>query len=123
MECLFISVSLGWTAWRGSPGFVGSFGCDGDLADPRIERARAVALRHLGERHYLDARGVARGSELLEALAAQIAQRVHRGFQEFARVEFAFALGGNLAERRSHRQPAIGIDIDLADTVFDAAGN
>jgi len=56
-----------------------------------------------------------------EQLAAEIAHRIHRGLQEFARVEFAFDLRSNFPERRGHRQPAIGIDIDLADTMPDAA--
>src|SRR5713226_2966509 len=60
-------------------------------------------------------------TELLETLAAKTVHRVHRGFQEFARIEFAPGLRGYLAERRSHRQSTVGIDIDLADAMLDAA--
>src|SRR3981189_259342 len=66
---------------------------------------------------------MARGAELLEALAAKIAHRIHRGFQEFTRIEFAPGLRGDLAERRGHRQPTVGIDIHLADSMLDAAAN
>src|ERR1700758_2153864 len=64
---------------------------------------------------------MARGTELLETLAAEIAQRVHRRFQESARIELALALGCDFAEGRGHCQPTIGVDIDLANTVPDAA--
>ena len=47
--------------------------------------------------------------------------RVHRRFQEFARIELASVRRRDLAERRGHRQPAVGVDIDLADAVPDAA--
>src|SRR5213593_3917756 len=81
----------------------------GHLPDTWIERARAIAPRHLGQWDDLDLRSVACSAELFEALAAKVAQRVHRGFQELARIEFAFALRCDLAERGGHRQPAIGI--------------
>ena len=55
------------------------------------------------------------------ALAAEIAQAIHRRFQEFSRIEFAFALHRDLAERWVvGREPAIGVDIDFADTMPDA---
>src|SRR5512137_2760790 len=98
-----------------------SFGCRCHLADTWIERARAIAFRHLRQRDHLDPRTMAGRTELLEALAAEISHRVHRGFQEFTRIELAPALRGDLAERRGHRQPAVGVDIDLADAVSDAA--
>src|ERR1700694_3192600 len=66
---------------------------------------------------------MARGAELLEALAAEVAHRVHRRFEEFARVEFTLVLGPDFPERGGHRQPAIGIDIYFADAVLDAAGD
>src|ERR1700676_2160224 len=88
-------------------------------SDPRIEAAGAVSLRHLRQRNDLDPGGTPGGSELLEALAAEIAQRIHRRLEKLARIEFASGLRRDLAERRGHRQPAIGVDIDLANTVPD----
>src|SRR6476620_3264717 len=78
---------------------ISSFGGIGHSSHAWIERARAVALGHLGQRNDLDLRGMAGGAELLEALAAEIAQAIHCRFQEFARIEFAFALHRDLAER------------------------
>src|ERR1700752_5051891 len=66
---------------------------------------------------------MARGTELLETLAAEIAQRVHRRFQESARIELALALGCDFAEGRGHCQPAIGVEIDLSNALLAAADN
>src|SRR4051794_975445 len=112
-------VVLLWFSWRRGVTSSVSFGGIGHRSDARIEAAAAVAFRHFGERQHLDAGGVARGAELLEALAAEVAHRVHRGFKEFARIEFALALGPDLPERRRHRQPAIGVDVDLTNAVPD----
>ena len=40
--------------------------------DGGVEGAAAVASRHLGKGQRLDARGMARGAELLEALGAEL---------------------------------------------------
>src|SRR4029453_13890017 len=96
---------------------ISSFGGISDSSHPWIERARAVALGHLGQWNDLDLRGMACGAELLEALTAEVAQTIHRPLQEFARIEFAFALHRHLAERSGHRQPAVGVDIDLANAM------
>src|ERR1700680_4858818 len=105
----------------GTVGVKRSCGGIGHLPDAWVERARAITPRHLGQWNDPDLRGVARGTELLKALAAEVAQRGHRGFQELTRVEFAFALRCHFAKGRRHRQPAVGVDIDLADAVLDAA--
>src|SRR5258708_34542195 len=91
-----------------------SLGGLGDAADARVERSRAIAPGHLRQRDHLDPCGVARGAELFETLAAEVAHRIHRRFEEFARIEFALPFVGALAERRGHRPPAIGVDIDRA---------
>jgi len=90
-------------------------------ADPGIQRPRAIALRHLGKRDHLDVRRIPRRPELFEPFATERAQRIHRGFQEFSRIEFALGLRGDLAKRRRHRQPTIGIDVHLAHAVPDTA--
>src|SRR4029450_5779812 len=77
-----------------------SFGGIGDPSDTWIERAFAITPRHLGHWDDLDLRGVARGAELLEALPAEGAQRVHRRFEEFARIKFASVWRCDLAECR-----------------------
>src|ERR1700674_3764536 len=88
---------------------VQSFGGDGRLSDARVERSTAIAFGHFGQRDHLDPGGVARRTELFEPLAAEIAHRIHRRLEEFARVEFAPGLGCYLSECRGHRQPAIGV--------------
>src|SRR3982750_1168456 len=96
-----------------------SGGCD--ISNARVERARSIAPGHLRQRDGPDLAGMAGGTKLHKALAAEIAHRIHRGFKEFARIEFALALGRDFAECRGHRQPAVGVDIDLAHAMFDAA--
>jgi hypothetical protein len=41
------------------------------------------------------------------------AHRVHRGFQEFARIEFAWRFMRDAAKLGGHRETAIGIDVHL----------
>src|SRR5260370_41633364 len=91
-----------------------SFGRSGGVANTRIERPAAIALRHLRQRHHLDPCRVAGGAELFEALAAEGAQSVHRRLEEFTRVEFVFGLDRGLPEGRRPPEPAVGIDIDPA---------
>src|SRR4030095_14971222 len=96
IECWFILVSSCCVRrLTGAVGIKRSCGM-GHLPDTRIERARAVALRHFGQWNNPDLRGVACGAELLEALLTKVAQRVHCGLEEFARIEFAFVLCGDL---------------------------
>src|SRR6516162_2708280 len=99
-----------------------SFGlCRGNgFSDARIERTRAITLRHLGERDDLDPGSVARGAELLEPLTAEVAHRIHGGLKKLARVEFTLCLRGHLADDRGHRQAAVGVNIDLAHALLDA---
>src|SRR6185312_3306553 len=119
---MFILVSFGGVRpWIGNERVINSFGGIGYPSDAWIEGSGAIAPRHLCQRNDLDLRGVAGSPELLEALPAEIAQTVHCRFQEFARIEFTPRLCRDLAECSSHRQPAVGVDIDLADAVLDAA--
>ena len=67
--------------------------CDRHVPNSRIERAGAIALRHLRQRNHLDLRCVAGGAELLEAFTTKLPHRIHRRLQEFARVELALGLG------------------------------
>src|ERR1700682_1420184 len=96
-----------------------SLGGPGEAADARVERSAAIAPGHFRQRDHLDLGRVARGAELFKTLAAEVAHRIHRRFEEFARIEFAFAFGGDHAERRGHRQPAVGVDVDLAHAMPD----
>src|SRR5262245_28391570 len=119
---MFISVSSGVVRRLvGIELAVSSFCGIGYPSNAWIECAGSIASRHLGQWDDLDAGRMPCRAESLEALAAKIAQAIHRRFQKFARIELAPALGCDLAERRGHRQPAVGIDIDLSDTVLDAA--
>src|ERR1700738_2469166 len=99
----------------------GSFGGGGHVSDARVERSRAIAFCHFSQWYDLDLRRMARGTKLHKALAAEVAHRIHCGLKEFARIELASAPGRDFPERRGHRQPAVGVDIDLADAVLDAA--
>src|ERR1700733_7730044 len=93
----------------------------GHASDTRVERSATIAFGHLGQWDHRDLGRMARRTELFEPLAAEIAHRIHRWLEEFARVEFAPGLGCYLSECRGHRQPAIGVDVDLADAMPDAA--
>src|SRR5580698_9858582 len=97
-----------------------SLGSGGHISDARVKRSAAIAFGHFRQRDHLDPGGVAGRTELLETFAAEIAHGVHRGFEEFARIEFASGLRRDFPECRRHRQPAIGVDIDLANAVPDA---
>src|ERR1700730_19149637 len=101
----------------------GSFGGGGHVSDARVERSRAIASCHFSQWGDLDLRRMAGCAELLETLAAEVAHRVHGRFEEFAWIEFAFALVRHFSERGGHRPPAVGIDIDLADAMLDAGGH
>src|SRR5262245_56900335 len=92
-----------------------------DAPDLRIERGGAIAPGHFRQRDHLDLPGIAGRAELLEPVATKLAQGIHRGLEELARVELALRLDRDLAEGRSHRQTAIGIDVDLAHAMLDAA--
>src|ERR1700722_14123638 len=100
---------------------VPSLGSRGHASDTRVKRSATIAFGHLGQWDHLDLGRMACRAELFEPLAAEIAHRIHRGLEEFARIEFAPGLGRYFPECRGHRQPAIGVDIDLADAVPDAA--
>src|SRR5713226_5819177 len=66
---------------------------------------------------------MAGSTELLKTLAAEVTHRIHCRLEEFARIELASAPGRDFPERRGHRQPAVGVDIDLADAMPDAAND
>src|SRR5690554_4975535 len=84
--------------WRPSCSFAGSRPGRSKSGDLRCELARAVALRHLGQRNGLDLARVARRAELLEALLAQLGHRLHRRLQILARVELFRVLGQDAAD-------------------------
>src|ERR1700730_7984838 len=86
-----------------------------------MKAARGITLAHRGHLQNLDLRGISGGTELLEPLPANLAHRVHRGFQEFARIEFAWRLMRDAAKFGGHSETAIGIDVHLAHPVLDAA--
>src|ERR1700688_4011789 len=109
----FMAISSRVSTGRSGQRVVPSFGRNGVVADTRIERTAAIALRHLRQRHHLDPCGVAGGAELFEALAAKVTQRVHCRSEEFAWIEFALRPNCDLPEGRRHREAAVGIDIDL----------
>src|ERR1700723_3063649 len=113
----FMAFSLCWRRRRSTD--VQSFGSRGHVADTWVERSTAIAFGHFAQRDHFDRGSVARRAKLLETFAAEIAHCIHRGLEEFARVEFAFDLRCNFPERCGHRQPAIGVDIDLADAMPD----
>src|SRR6202171_5593884 len=102
---------------------LGSFGGGGHGSDARVERSRAIASCHFSQWYDLDLRRMAGCAELLETRAAEVAHRVHGRLEEFAWIEFAFALARHFSECGGHRQPAVGIDIDLADAMPDAAND
>src|SRR5216684_8029665 len=90
--------------------------------DFRIEFALDITLRHLGGgQHPLDLAGLTRGVEFLQPLFAKFRHRLHRGLEIFARIEFAGILVEHLADLAGHRHPVVGVDVDLADAVLDAA--
>src|SRR3954468_16155082 len=91
-------------------------------AEGRVELAGGVALGHLGRReHALDLGGLAGGVEFLQALLAELGHRLHGGLQILARVELARVLGQHLADLAGHRHAVVGVDVDLAHAVLDAA--
>src|SRR5271165_2770979 len=76
--------------------------------------AGTVALRHLFQGHRLKPGSLSGASELLVAQLAQMLGRFARRLQEVARVELGRVLGQVLARGRRHREPDVGIDVDLA---------
>src|SRR5690606_14139638 len=68
-----------------------------------------------------DLRCVTRGAEAFEPVAAERAQRIDRRFQELPRVELSRIFHRDAAELPGHRHAAVGVDVDLADAVADAA--
>src|SRR5271169_896635 len=89
-----------------------------------IELALDVTLCHLGgSQHFLDLARLAGGVELLQPLFAELGHRLHRGLEIFARVEFFRVFVEHLADLPGHRHPVVGVDIDLAHAVLDAALN
>ena len=65
--------------------------------------------------------GLSGRTELLETQTAEIAHAIHRRLQEFARIEFVRLRLGDATEFSRHRQPAVRVDVDLADAMLDAA--
>src|SRR5262245_25669733 len=86
-----------------------------------VKVTASVTLRHGGEGDRLDLRGLAGRPEFLEPLPAELNHRLHGGFQILARVEFAFVFGEHPADFTGHRHPVVGVDVDLAHAVADAA--
>src|SRR5216683_6830800 len=92
------------------------------LRDLWIELALDVTLRHLGGgQHLLDLARLTGGIEFLQPLLAEFRHRFHRRLEIFARIEFAWILVEYLADLARHRHAVVGVDIDLADAVLDAA--
>ena len=60
--------------------------------DLRVELAGGIASGHLVHRHDPDLRGIASRPKRSKPVAAEIAHRIHRRLQEFARVELARVL-------------------------------
>mmetsp|Transcript_38701 Transcript_38701/g.90547 ORF Transcript_38701/g.90547 Transcript_38701/m.90547 type:complete len:311 (+) Transcript_38701:540-1472(+) len=83
--------------------------------------ASGIPGRHGLERQRLDARTLAGAAEGLEARLDHAARGLLRRLQRLARVELARLLGEHLAHRRGHRQPDVGVDVDLAHAALDAA--
>src|SRR4051794_27814743 len=86
-----------------------------------IKITAGVAARHDRYRNRLDLRCLAGGSELLVALPAELGHRIHGGLEISARVELAGMLLQEAADFAGHGHPVVGVDIDLAHAVTDAA--
>src|ERR1700687_902226 len=100
----------------------GPLRCGWGSRDLRIELALDVALRHFGGgQHLLDLAGLACGIEFLQPLFAKPSHRLHRGFEIFARIEFLRIVVQYLSYLPGHRHAVVGVDVDLADAVLDAA--
>ncbi len=74
-----------------------------------------------GHVDHLDLGGLAGGAEFLEALAADGFHRVHGGLQIFARIELGRLFGEQLADRAGDGHAVVGVDVDLAHAMLDAA--
>ncbi len=64
---------------------------------------------------------MARCAKLLETLLAELRQRSHGRLHIFARIEFARVFLQHAADLAGHRHAAVGIDVDLAHAILDAA--
>ena len=60
-------------------------------------------------------------AELLQALPAELGHRLHGGLEILARIEFGGFFRKHLADGGGHRQAVVGVDVDLAHAVLDAA--
>ncbi len=75
----------------------------------------------------LDGMGMARGPEGLEGLkglepvASDLIHRGHHGFHDLAGVKFAAVHGGGAANGSGGGKARIGVDVDLAHAMADAA--
>src|SRR3954469_8738804 len=95
------------SACRRSRGFAGPFA--------------AIHLRHRFERHGPDPRAHPGTAERLEAVLAELPRRRDRRLQEGARIEARPIADEGAPDGACHRQPDVGVDVDLAYAVPDAA--
>src|ERR1700747_1646004 len=80
--------------------------------DDLRQLAFLVFLRHLFQRQRLDLRRLTFAAERNKARQANFLGGFARGLQVVARIELARVLGEVTADRASHRQTDIGVDID-----------
>src|SRR5690242_18106027 len=120
-ECSSVFSSGGSTsAWSSSAGidpelFIAALRSDDGLR----ELAAGVALRDGGQRLRRDARGLAFAAELQIPLPADALRGLARRLEVVARVELVRVLREVLADRARHREPDVGVDVDLAHAVLD----
>src|SRR5262245_31495802 len=86
-----------------------------------IKITAGVAARHGRHWNRLDFRCLAGRPELFVALPAQFGHRLHRRLEILARVELAGILLQDAADFSGHRHPVVGVDVDLANAMTDAA--
>src|SRR5437879_12228887 len=88
--------------------------CGGASVNVLAQLAGPIALRHLLQRDRLESGCLSGAAELLVALLAHDPGRLPCRLQDLARVEFRRVFGKEPADRRGHREPDAGLDIDLA---------
>src|SRR5512140_380394 len=103
----------------------------GPLTQRALSLSPSASAHHLGElalgiaagnrlqRLALDLAALAFAAELDIALLADLLGRFARRLHPVAHVELLRVLGQELAHRAGHRQPDVGVDIDLADAELD----
>src|SRR5690606_1635997 len=81
--------------------------------------AGGVTTRHFVQGNDLDLAGIARRTELLVTLQADLLGSFASGFQVFARVELAGVFAHKTTDGAGHGQADVGIDVDLAYAELD----